>query len=456
MLSFAMRLFGDFLQLCATRAWPLRVFLPGPCNSNFYPPPRVTYYDVSSSVSFTTTTSTPSPSPSAPMLSQTSTSNTSFPRVPLELVLSFIEAAGAEADHDAYVQLLRNCSLVCRAWSTASQKLLFSQVTLRSQRSFELFMNAVDRSAQHGRSLGRAVKRLRVVLDHNQPSGLHQHSFALAVTVCPNLSQLEISLYGCAEPGKDIVGAPDVSRLRRPAPSFDEETLSLLKSGPSVESLHFDNWSENRQSIFQLLDIWPSFDFSQLEARHHSIFRIHCLHSLRSSWSTIQLPDYSFHRLHEMASLQLYRLTSPLHFERDPCVNALEYLVNAHGRNLHSISLPAFGSPDLVDIVAKASNLRELRTENAACPPALYNHLPHEVENLAFGLDRDTPLNTIIDIIKTRNSLRTIDVQLWEGGQNHALLSTLKIACTYRGIHLTTTTDLRLFRTMHTSPKSRW
>ncbi|KAF8203967.1 hypothetical protein BJ912DRAFT_941540 [Pholiota molesta] len=455
----------DFLpQLCSTRAWPLRMFLPGSLPYfSFYRAPRAIQRDISSSVSFMTTSTAASDlSCKPPMPSQTLTTTTSpSTQMPLELILSFIETACAEASDEARINLLKSCALVCRTWSVASQRLLFSRVTLRSQRSFELFMNAVDRTIPHTSYLGDAVKHLTVIMDYNQPSGLHQNSLALAVTACPNLCHLGMSLYGCAEPGDDIVGAPDVLRLRRAAPSFDDHTLSLLKSGPSIESLQFDNWSENQQSIFQLLDIWPSLRFLSIGGTSPQHLQdspppFPCaLRGVRFNFQTTPSADFMKWLLHNSTeSLQ------SLHFERDPSVEAFEYLINAHGQNLRSLTLPAFASPALMALVPQATHLNELRTENPSLPSTHYaqSTFSGEIEHLAFGLDRNTPLGSIIDIIKTRDALKTVTVQIWEGGLHHALLAPLKIACMYRGVDLSISGELRLFRTTRTcdSPKLAW
>jgi hypothetical protein len=138
-----------------------------------------------------------------------------------------------------------------------------------------------------------------------------------------------------------------------------------------------------------------------------------------------------------------------LGFERDPSFEALEFLVDAYGPQLQYLSLPAFGAPDLVFLISKCRNLREIRIENPACPSGFYKQLPEGIENLAFGLDRDTPLNVIIDVIRKRDMVKTITVSLWESGHSHPLLSPLKMVCAYRGIGLSITTDLRVFRSIH-------
>ena len=122
---------------------------------------------------------------------------------------------------------LRNGALESTLWSKPAQKLLFRNVTLRNHHAYLAF-----HSLSNSTTLASSVHRIRVVFDHNQPCAISQHSFALAVTLCPNLYHLDLSLFGRAKPGKDIVGLPDLHRMRRPAPSFDHITLSFLKSGP--------------------------------------------------------------------------------------------------------------------------------------------------------------------------------------------------------------------------------
>ncbi|KAF4622876.1 hypothetical protein D9613_002277 [Agrocybe pediades] len=424
--------FFDFsLQLSAARPWSF------PLSSI----PRV-FSNVSSFNSSTI--------PSSPSVTSMHPSH-----IPMELVLEFLDAARDDFDNDAYVQLLMSCSLVCRAWSTPAQKILFSNVTLRSQRSFQLFMNAVDPSTPHGGVLGNVVKRLRVVLDHNQPSGLHPHSFALAVNACSNLSELEVSLYGCAEPGQDIVGSPDVSRLQRAAPSFDEQTISLLKSGPQIGHLHFNNWSDNQQSLFQLLDVWPSLQFLSIggtSLQHMEDSPLPYAGSLKGLSLNFQVTpsvDVLKWLLHNSS-----RSLRVLHLQRDLCLEALEYLVHAHGSRLQVVSLPGFGSSEVPALLAQCEQLRELRTENPALSQSLYKHFPASIERLAFGLDRDTSLSSIIEVVKTSDSLKSLDIQLWANGHCNPLLSTLKIACTYRGIEMNTTSDLRVFRALDLTTSS--
>lgn len=432
-------------QPSATRAWPLRVFLPAQALfSNFYS------YQTTGFKAFSMTTTMPvKPTRQAPIVH--SKAPATLPEMPLELILSIIESACTDGSWEEHIPLLMACSLVCKEWSSVAQSLLFTRVTLQSQSSFQLFMNAVDRATPHGRMLGDAVRQMRVVLDHNQPSSLHHHSFALAVTFCPNLTQLDISLYGCAEPGKDIVGEPDVSRLRRLAPSFDDQTVSLLKSGPMITSLHFSNWSENQQSIFQLLNVWPSLQFLSIGGTaplhpHESVTPFPCeLQGLSLKFQTTPSVEFMRWLLHN--STESLRI---LHSDRDPCVDTLEYLMKTFAYQLESISTPGLLSPEFAAMISRCSQLRRLNTENPSLSGTFYRVLPSTLEHLSFTVDSDTPLNHIIDLITTNDAVRTAKVFLWEGGRKHPLLAPLRIACTYRGIDLTITDDLLFFRAQST------
>ena len=412
--------FLNFSPSCA-----LRAFFP-PAILNFYTAPKVPQCLPPSSMTITSHPTT---------------------HIPLELIISFIESASSSVANEERIDLLQSCSLVSRSWSTAAQKLLFANVTLRTQKSFESFMSAVDRTTTHGCILGNAVTRLRVVLDYNQPFGLHQHSFALAVTMCPNLHELDISLYGYAEPGKDIVGIQDVSRLRRSAPLFDEQALSLLKSGPNIKALHLNNWSENQHSSFQLLNVWSSLQFLSIGGTSPQEFQNlpspfpSKLHEVRFNFQTIPSSDFVKWLLQNSdSSLRV------LGFDRDPCCDLFEYLTDTYGPQLYSISFPSSSSPDLALSLQKCNQLRELRTETPSSSPIVYKHIPDHLEHLALGLDRDSPLTSVIDLVKSRDALKTITVQVWDGGNQHPLLTPLKIACTYRGVDLRLTNDFTSFR----------
>ncbi|KAG5219678.1 F-box domain-containing protein [Salix suchowensis] len=346
--------------------------------------------------------------------------------MPMEVVLTILEAAYYDDSLQANDRLLKDCALVCRSWSVPAQKLLFSNVKLRTERACSAFTSAVNPSSERGRMLGESVIRMRAVLDHNQPSHLLQTSFARAVTLCPNLYELNLSVYGCGAPGDDVVGAPDVSRMSRPAPSFEDDTLELLKSGPAVRAL--------TSAIGPRIgNHYPNFSMSGRRLSPSSLAALP-LNFLRPQRNPTMLSRRTTHELSKL--------------EREPSVEQLDFLVATHGHALHSLSLPACGSHEHALAVQQCQQLRELKIESQWVSPMVYKKIPEEIQHVAFGLDRDTALQPIIDVVKARPNLRAVTVHVWKGGELHPHLPALKIACAYRGIELQTTRDIQVFRAL--------
>ncbi|KAK0466258.1 uncharacterized protein EV420DRAFT_1710288 [Desarmillaria tabescens] len=351
-------------------------------------------------------------------------------RMPLEIVMTIMEMAFYDETFDIDYSLLKACSLVCREWSAAAQRLLFHNVTLRTQSACLSFQSAVDPITEQGRMLGEAVVRMRVILDHNQPFGIAEQSFAQAVVLCPNLFELNLALYGSVSPGKDIIGSPDSLRMRRPAPSFDESTLSLLRCGPSISALQFSNWSENSHSISQLLSVWPS------------------LKSLALSGNAPELPsdtlspfpyfmDWLLH--HSVGSLRV------LGIAQEPSMQLLEYFVDTYGNTLESVSLPVCWQ-DTARSLHRCPHLRQISVERPLVSPLLFKKVSERLEHIAFGLNKMTALQSVIETVKTQKSLKAVTVHLW-GGEQHPLFPSLQMACAYRGLELRITPDIRVFRT---------
>ncbi|KAF7347551.1 hypothetical protein MVEN_01511500 [Mycena venus] len=387
---------------------------------------------------FSSTSSDDTSSPSSPCsqsrLDSRADGTAPVPRVPLELAIYILEEACCDYQLAApRAQFLKQCALVCRNWSVPAQKLLFSSVSITSERSCAAFTAAVDRATPRGRMLGDAVLRMRVVLDHNQPFGLSQHSFAHAVTACPNLLELNLALYGCASPGRDEVGLPDVLRMQRPAPSFDETTLDLLRAGPRIRALEFNNWSENKQAITQLLDL-PSTSLEPFPG---------ALEELRMNFQTSPSVDFTEWLLHNSTpSLRVLEL------EREPTSELLYYMIEAHGETLRSLALPARTSHDHSQAVQKCTQLRELRVESPCATALLFKSLPAGLQHVALTVDQDTALQSVVDAVRAGESLQAVTLQVWERGERNPQLPVLKLACAYRGIDLKITKDIRVFRSL--------
>jgi hypothetical protein len=376
--------------------------------------------------------------------------------IPLEVVLDILETVSFD-DSAIDAEFFRTCSMVCKSWSLPAQRLLFRRIHLCSQAAYNSFVYAVDRSTERGRILGDSVVQMRVVLDNNQPGPLKQACFSRAVTLCPNLCELSLALYGCGEPGNDIVGSPALERMRRPAPSFEPGTLELLRTGPPITSLHFSNWSDNDQSIVQLLDIWPSLESLSITGKtpHFSPGLTHppfacALARLRMNCQLEPSLDFLEWLLH--TSSQANTLCA-IELDREPSLDLLDYLTRNHMDSLQELAIPSCSTSEHATAIIRCRSLRQLRTERPSTStiPAVFRQLPMGIQHLAFGMDQDTPLQTLVEAVKTRDELESITVNLWDKGDSHRQLSALKMACAFRGVDLRITNDVRVHRAMAVS-----
>ncbi|KAG1793411.1 uncharacterized protein HD556DRAFT_1443523 [Suillus plorans] len=370
--------------------------------------------------------------------------------IPIEIVLTILETAYFDDKGGPDIDLLSKCTLVCKAWSLHAQKLLFRRVRLRSHSAFASFTHAVNRSSPRGRILGDAVVQMRAVLDYNQPGCLNQSSLAVAVANCPNLYELDLAQYGYVAAGKDVVGSPAQERMRRPAPSFDDHSLALLIAGPHITALNFSNWSENNQSLLQLLEVWPSLKSlsitgtSPVLSPGMTYLPFPCaLEELRLNCQrepAKEFLDWLLHRSAEEKSLRVIDL------ERQPSPELLDFLVEKHGETLHSLAIPSFATHEHAHAAMRCRSLRELRTESSWSSPVICRQMPETIQHLAFGLDLDTLLNPIVDLVKTRDDLQAVTVNLWRDGHRHPQFAFLQMACAYRGVDLRLTRDVRRMR----------
>ncbi|KAG1813961.1 uncharacterized protein BJ212DRAFT_1364751 [Suillus subaureus] len=407
-------------------------------------PPMVVEHEIS--LKFTTS---PSPNDSE-VYDNIRTPHVPASGIPIEMVLTIFEAAYFDDRGGPDIDLLSKCTLVCKAWSLHAQKLLFRRVRLRSHSAFASFTHAVNRSSPRGQILGDAVIQMHAVLDYNQPGCLDQSSLTVAVANCPNLYELDLAQYGCVAPGKDVVGSPAQERMRRPAPSFDEHSLALLSAGPRITALNFSNWSENNQSVLQLLEVWPSLKSLSITGTSPVLSPdvtyppFPCaLEELRLNCQREPAKEFLGWLLHRSAEEKSLRV---IDLERQPSPELLDFLVEKHGETLHSLAVPSFAMHEHAHAAMRCRSLRELRTESSWSSPVICRQMPETIQHLAFGLDLDTLLNPIIDLVKTRDDLQAVTVNIWRDGHRHPQLASLQMTCAYRGVDLRLTRDVRRMR----------
>lgn len=366
--------------------------------------------------------------------------------------------------------LLSRCALVNKQWSVLAQKLLFRRVSLRSERAFSSFQHAVDGSTLKGRMLGAVVNYMRVVLDANHPGALRQRSFARAVTLCPNLYELGISLYGTNSSSTvnnsnsnnfsdsasasrgfdlDLASGESAGRSQKDVSSFDEETLAVLRTGPAITALAFSNWTPNAGALAELLSVWhtslayldisgtppeaPSCSDSESDLASESGSFECALRSLRTNFQSASSASQSVHPTggpsvpfmkwllqHSTQTLEI------LEFTRQPSGDMLEYVADAHGHALRSLALPTCVRDDgAARALGRCVALKELRTESAWVAPGAYRAVSAgglQLEHLAFGVDRDTQLVPVLQAIRRGKTLRVVSVMLWSGGRGSSVV----------------------------------
>ena len=371
--------------------------------------------------------------------------------LPVEIIMSILEAAYFQDDMEPDVQLLSACSLVCRRWSTPSQSLLFRQVVLRSTFSFRAFTLAVSRPTERSRALANAVVRLRAILDFQHPDQLSYRALALAVTSCSSLYELDVSIYGCeVEQTPDADGRP---RVFQAAPSLDDSILSVLRSGPRIRSLKLANWSDNGEISFQLLStVWPALEYVTLRGRapclpaagDRLVVPFNCaLQGLRIGVDSQAHTDFlkwlMANSRHSLRSLELESTTG---------ADALTSVLQHCGRHLESVSLASCSTRDQATALRTCQTLKEFKVENSAASPLFHalDQLPNTIEHVAFTLGYDTPVYLLIKFIKARRSLKEVTVYVWEGGDSHMELPGLRMACAWRGVKLLVLHNVQGFR----------
>jgi hypothetical protein len=377
---------------------------------------------------------------------------TDWSSLPPEIIITILEAAYFDQNYEPDTQLLSCCSSVCRAWTRPSQFLLFRHVVLKSGTAFRSFMSAVSKPSSHSRSLGNAVVRMRVVIDHKHPDQLSHRAMALAVTSCPSLYELDLSFYGCnvVEPTSNPDGP---LRVFRAAPSFDNGTLDLLRTGPQIRSLKLANWSDNGEIPFQLLSgVWPSLAFVSLRGNAPClpVTEEHAVAPFSGSLSDLRLglqSSATSEFVEWLLAGSRPNLRS-LELEEMPNDGVISTVLRQCSGPLESLSLPSCTSREQVATLQECQSLREIKLETSSSSPLLHalHQLPESVEHFAFTLESNTPLYLVIKFIKARRALKFVTIHAWEDGESHKDMPALRIACAWKGVRLVVMRDVQGFR----------
>lgn len=369
--------------------------------------------------------------------------------VPIEVVIQILSHIGESEDDGAVKETLTSCALVCKDWAFAAQELLFRRVTLRSEDAFDSFATAVRDTSPRGRALAATVKRMHCIVDDKQPRSLSMKAFTQAITLCPNLQSLHLALFSTPMPSRGVAGMNPADRSFPSALVFDDNVLSALRNGPRISTLRFDNWSNDETALVQLLQNLPSVTALAISGKTPSLppsllEPLHCtLQEVRLNFQTTPASEFLEWLLQNSKGV-----LRALEFQREPSIALLEYLISEHCDTLESLALPACASQEGAALLARCIRLRELHLENAWVAPGVRRVLPSTLERLALAVDKETPLQPVVQAIKRSEALSSITLQMWAEGERHPQLAAVKIACATRGIHLKVMRDIRVFRTI--------
>jgi hypothetical protein len=281
-------------------------------------------------------------------------------------------------------------------------------------------------------------------MDFKDPEYVSHASFSHVIARCLNLFELHLDLYGLH---------PDHARGHArglpPSTAFGEDSLRVLRNGPPISSLRIGNWSDDPHVLPQLLSIWPSLKSLAINGilprlpSKSTPPPLCALQQLRINFQYPATPEFMQWLLHSSADT-----LRKLELERETSAAMLWSLLSAQGNNLHSIALSACPTDEHVQAIEQCPNLRELQVESQHVPPVLFKRLPPRVHHIAFSVGRNSVLNTILDMVRSREGLRAITVHVWDEAKHHPQLPKLQIACACRGIDLRITRDIRMFRTL--------
>ena len=322
--------------------------------------------------------------------------------------------------------------------------LLFRHVSLRSHVAFDALFNAMSSDASR-RRLARHVRSLSAVFDPQQPGRLHAFSFTQAVSLFPNLSELDLSFY---PPPKLF---PSNVRKSEPFVVLEDEALSMLRSGPRITALRLANWSNDTSLLGTFLSLY------------HGSLRTLSLRGNPSSFSVPPTPTALSTPLYPISltlepSLALIPalmnwLTDPkdaprihtLEFTRQPEPAVLTALLAAHSSTLKTLALPTLTVADAAAVAAHGCpRLEALRTEHpyATLPSRL---LSARLRHVALAAGPAVAL--IREEARAGGRLERMSVVTWRGDEEEReTVRVLKALCAQLGIRAEFERDVVAFR----------
>ena len=385
--------------------------------------------------------------------------------LPAELIHNILQADYLGADGEPDRRLLRASSLICNAWSSHAQHLLFSNVVLRSEHDFHSFRIALSSQP----SLATAVRSLRVVIDHNQPCGLRLHHLAAVTVLCTRLNDINLALFGddgfCSSAesyNENGTGArPDISTsTARHAGRVSLALAEALAKSP-IRSFHLSNWSSNSLFLHDILQFLPSLKSLSITGTPPSVpntLSVYpcnlSLNHLRVNFQASPSVDFLLWLLDNskgtLTTLDLERVS-----DLDASIGLLDYFATTQGPALQSLILPSCANPTELKHFQRCTNLRVVAFRTPNVSSALFKHFlatadSTPLEEMYICVNRNTSLSPLIEFVRQKESLMSLTVCLWETHVRKSLRlwGSLRMACAVRGVELKVVESLSEYKTL--------
>lgn len=129
--------------------------------------------------------------------------------------------------------------------------------------------------------------------------------------------------------------------------------------------------------------------------------------------------------------------------DSDASIGLLDHLTATHGSLLQSLILPTCATPSELKHFQRCTNLRSIAFRTPHVSSAVFKHFlseaqPTPVEEMYLCVDRNTVLSPVIELVRSKETLKSLAVCLWEEDvrKKLRLWGSLKMACAVRGVEL--------------------
>ncbi|KAI0335864.1 hypothetical protein GY45DRAFT_709476 [Cubamyces sp. BRFM 1775] len=316
---------------------------------------------------------------------------------------------------------LKTCALICQAWSSPAQRLLFRHVELLDGRKYALFRMATDPASERGRLLGRHVRILEISIGQQTPFDIGELDLVELLHRTPRLYELALRSKGVHQ-----FDPSTTQRLTHLATHSTAEGISPLR----VRALTILSCGIQSPIVYQLLEIWPSVEFLYIGVelaapppKWSPTFRLYQLTLMRT-------PRHSILSWLLSSSIESLEIAS----FRDAPGRDLDPILDDIGPRLRSLWMMNY-SPRATKVLKKCTRLEEFSILQLSTLFAL-DDLPPTIKHLKCRNlpSEDQSLHSIIHAIRSLPGLRvvTCDSQATEDER----YTELRDLCASRGIEL--------------------